>query len=288
MTERGSQLKVGIFMAIGLAAIAAMVVYFGRFGDSVRGYYQIRVEYPNASGILQGAGVLLAGAKVGVVATPPVILPDMNGVYVMLKIYEEVKIPSKSEFTIGSSGLLGDRFIQINLQPGASQSEPIQPGAVIQGKNETGMSEIFDQVGPVVGEAREAIANIKNISKKLNEQVLTETMMKDLNASMANLKTTTQSFADASKRLDSIMDKAEKTIGTGEDALLSAKGAADELKKTITDVRGIVQQVKAGNGALGVLLSDKQTAENLRILVESMRKRGILWYKDTSRGNPDR
>ncbi|GAT33707.1 ABC-type transporter Mla maintaining outer membrane lipid asymmetry [Terrimicrobium sacchariphilum] len=288
MTERGSQLKVGIFMAIGLAAIAAMVVYFGRFGDSVRGYYQIRVEYPNASGILQGAGVLLAGAKVGVVATPPVILPDMNGVYVMLKIYEEVKIPSKSEFTIGSSGLLGDRFIQINLQPGASQSEPIQPGAVIQGKNETGMSEIFDQVGPVVGEAREAITNIKNISKKLNEQVLTETMLKDLNASMANLKTTTQSFADASKRLDSIMDKAEKTIGTGEDALLSAKGAADELKKTITDVRGIVQQVKAGNGALGVLLSDKQTAENLRILVESMRKRGILWYKDTSRGNPDR
>jgi ABC-type transporter Mla subunit MlaD len=275
-------------MAIGLAAIAAMVVYFGRFGDSVRGYYQIRVEYPNASGILQGAGVLLAGAKVGVVATPPVILPDMNGVYVMLKIYEEVKIPSKSEFTIGSSGLLGDRFIQINLQPGASQSEPIQPGAVIQGKNETGMSEIFDQVGPVVGEAREAITNIKNISKKLNEQVLTETMLKDLNASMANLKTTTQSFADASKRLDSIMDKAEKTIGTGEDALLSAKGAADELKKTITDVRGIVQQVKAGNGALGVLLSDKQTAENLRILVESMRKRGILWYKDTSRGNPDR
>ncbi|PTX93111.1 hypothetical protein DB345_15895 [Spartobacteria bacterium LR76] len=288
MTERGSQLKVGIFMAIGLAAIAAMVVYFGRFGDSVRGYYQIRVEYPNASGIMQGAGVLLAGAKVGVVATPPVILPDMNGVYVMLKIYEEVKIPSKSEFTIGSSGLLGDRFIQINLQPGASQSEPIQPGAVIQGKNETGMSEIFDQVGPVVGEAREAITNIKNISKKLNEQVLTETMLKDLNASMANLKTTTQSFADASKRLDSIMDKAEKTIGTGEDALLSAKGAADELKKTITDVRGIVQQVKAGNGALGVLLSDKQTAENLRILVESMRKRGILWYKDTSRGNPDR
>ncbi|MBN8710323.1 MAG: MCE family protein [Verrucomicrobia bacterium] len=275
-------------MAIGLAAIAAMVVYFGRFGDSVRGYYQIRVEYPNASGILQGAGVLLAGAKVGVVATPPVILPDMNGVYVMLKIYEEVKIPSKSEFTIGSSGLLGDRFIQINLQPGASQSEPIQPGAVIQGKNETGMSEIFDQVGPVVGEAREAITNINKISKKLNEQVLTETMLKDLNASMANIKTTTQSFADASKRLDSIMDKVEKTIGTGEDALLSAKGAADELKKTITDVRGIVQQVKAGNGALGLLLSDKQTADNLRILVESLRKRGILWYKDTSRGNPDR
>ncbi len=288
MTERGSQLKVGIFMAIGLAAIAAMVVYFGRFGDSVRGYYQIRVEYPNASGILQGAGVLLAGAKVGVVATPPVILPDMNGVYVMLKIYEEVKIPSKSEFTIGSSGLLGDRFIQINLQPGASQSEPIQPGAVIQGKNETGMSEIFDQIGPVVGEAKEAITNINKISKKLNEQVLTETMLKDLNASMANIKTTTQSFADASKRLDSIMDKAEKTIGTGEDALLSAKGAADELKKTITDVRGIVQQVKAGNGALGLLLSDKQTADNLRILVESLRKRGILWYKDTSRGNPDR
>ena len=65
MTERSNNLRVGIFVAIGLLAIALMVVYFGRFGESVRGYYRIRVEYPNASGIYKGASVLLAGAKIG-------------------------------------------------------------------------------------------------------------------------------------------------------------------------------------------------------------------------------
>ena len=63
-------------MAIGLLAIALMVVYFGRFGESIRGYYRIRVEYPNASGIYKGASVLLAGAKIGSVENDPVILPD--------------------------------------------------------------------------------------------------------------------------------------------------------------------------------------------------------------------
>ena len=84
MTERSNNLRVGIFVAIGLLAIALMVVYFGRFGESVRGYYRIRVEYPNASGIYKGASVLLAGAKIGSVENNPVILPEMDGVYVTL------------------------------------------------------------------------------------------------------------------------------------------------------------------------------------------------------------
>ena len=86
--EYTTQLRVGIFMGIGLLAIALMVVYFGRFGESIRDYYQIRVEYPNSSGIYKGASVLLAGARVGSVESDPVILPDLDGVYVNLKIYK--------------------------------------------------------------------------------------------------------------------------------------------------------------------------------------------------------
>ena len=114
-------------MAIGLLAIGLMVVYFGRFGESIHGFYRIRVEYPNASGIFKGASVLLAGAKIGSVENNPVILPDMNGVYIDLKIFEEVKIPSAAEFTIGSSGLLGDRYVQIVVAKDAKLAPPIAP-----------------------------------------------------------------------------------------------------------------------------------------------------------------
>lgn len=279
-------MRVGIFMAIGLGAVAAMVVYFGRFGDAVRSYYQIRVEYPNASGLLKGAGVLLAGAKVGFVESNPVILDDMEGVYVNLKIYDDVKIPSASEFTVGSSGLLGDRFVQVNLKKDAKSSPPIAPDTVIKGKSETGMTEIFDQAGPVVAEVRAVMKKVDSITAKIDNDVLKESMMKDLNETVANLKASSIAFTEATKKIDGIIAKTESAIGSGEQAMTSAKSAADELKKAIEDIRDIVQGVKSGRGALGVLLSDKQTADNLRVLVQNLRERGILWYKD--RGGRDR
>jgi phospholipid/cholesterol/gamma-HCH transport system substrate-binding protein len=279
--ERKTQLRVGIFMALGLAVVGLMVAYFGRFGDSFRGYYTIRVEFSNASGLLKGAGVLLAGAKIGLVENTPTILPNMEGVYVDLKIYEEVKIPSASEFTIGSSGLLGDRFIQINLKKDALKSAPIQPSAVIKGKGEAGgLNDLFEQAGPVIAEVREAVANINSISQKLDNDVFKESTIKDLNATMANLQTTSASFADASKKLDGVIQQAQSAIKTGEQTMVSAKGAADELKKTITDIRSLVQDTKRGKGTIGMLLVDREMAENIRALVVNLRRNGILFYKD--------
>lgn len=279
--ERSTQLKVGFFVAIGLAVIAAMVVYFGRFGDSIRGYYQIRVEYPNASGIFKGYSVLLAGAKIGMVETSPEILPDMNGVFMYLKIYDNVKIPSKSTFSIGSSGLLGDRFIQIDLDKDSKGSPPIQPGAVIQGKGEAGgLTEIAEKAPAILAEIKQAVANINTITERLKDGVFQEKSMGDLNSTIANLKETSASFAETSKKLDGIVLKAGSAIDTGEKTMVSAKEAADELKKTIVEVRGIIQQTKQGRGALGALLVDKEMADNLKALVANMRRNGILFYKD--------
>jgi ABC-type transporter Mla subunit MlaD len=69
-------------------------------------FYDLEVDFPNASGLLAGADVLLGGARIGYVAKPPRILPAMQGVAVELKILEEVGLPSASRFIIGSSGLL--------------------------------------------------------------------------------------------------------------------------------------------------------------------------------------
>lgn len=283
--ERGIQLRVGVFMAIGLSMIALMVVYFGRFGDTMRKYYDIRVDYPNASGLINGAKVLLAGAKIGMVDKGPDILPDMDGVSVNLKIYADVRIPSDSEFTISSSGLLGDKFVQIVVKK--KDSSPIEAGAVIKGKTESGIADLADKIGPIIDEAKEAVANIKKISEKFNDDVLKQATLDNINATAANLKETSNAFAEASKKIDGIvakadgvMTKADGVMKTGQDTFASAKDAADELKKTIADVHSIVQQTKQGRGALGALLVDKEMAENLKALVSNLRRNGILWYKD--------
>jgi len=280
--ERRTQIRVGIFAALGLFAVAMLVVYFGRLGDGFRNYYTVRVEYPNASGLFKDVPVLLAGAKIGLVENNPVILPDMNGVYVNLKIYDNVEIPSKSEFTVGSSGLLGDKFVQVNLLEDAKESPPIPPGTTIQGKGETGLADLFNEAGPIIGEVRAVVQKLDNIAAKLDKEILNESTLADLNATLANLNTTSASFAEASKKIDGVVVQAGTTIASGQDAFVSAQKAADELQKTLKDVRDLLKEAQNGRGALGMLLTNKEVANNLRALVINLREHGILWYKDRS------
>ena len=292
--ERASQLRVGIFMAIGLLAIGLMVVYFGRFGESIHGAYKIRVEYPNASGIYRGASVLLAGAKIGSVENNPVILPNMDGVYVDLRIFEEVQIPTAAEFTIGSSGLLGDRFVQIVLGKDAKSAPPIAPGAVIQGKSEAGMGDVFNQAASLLTDVQTAVGNINKVAEKLNTEVFKDTTIANLSTTLANLKEASMAVSEASKKIDGVVIKAGEAIDSGKQTFTSAnetftsanqtftsaKTAADDLKKAIGDLRSLIQQAKQGRGALAALISDREMAENLRALVSNLRRSGILWYKD--------
>ncbi len=105
------------FMAIGLPLSRWMVVYFGRFGDGMEVVLpRCASSSPNASGIFKGASVLLAGAKVGMVESSS---GDSPGHERRLSDVEDLQGRGDSQqidFPIGSSGLLGDRFIQIDCQ----------------------------------------------------------------------------------------------------------------------------------------------------------------------------
>src|SRR6476646_11268616 len=116
--ERGLEFKVGIFVFVGLAMLGALVVQFGRLGEGVKTYYQLTVRFNDASGLLKGSDVLLAGARIGKVSGGPRLVREGDGVAVPLKIYDYIKIAEGSKFTVGSSGLLGDRFVNVTIPHG--------------------------------------------------------------------------------------------------------------------------------------------------------------------------
>ena len=58
--DYSTQAKVGVFILIGLSTVALMVVYFGRMGEGFSDFYNVRVEFANASGLLRGSEVLVA------------------------------------------------------------------------------------------------------------------------------------------------------------------------------------------------------------------------------------
>src|SRR5437763_10053026 len=116
-SDKSLELKVGAFVLAGLAILAALVVQFGRLGEGFKTYYGLTVNFPDASGLLKGSDVLMAGAKIGRVSGGPHLNPSGEGVLVPMRIYDFVKIPVGSKFVVGSSGLLGDRYVSIWRPP---------------------------------------------------------------------------------------------------------------------------------------------------------------------------
>ena len=275
--DRGTQIKVGLFLLAGLVMVGLMVVYFGRLGEGFAKYYTVRVEFKNASGLLRGAEVLLAGAKVGRVLNAPTILPDMQGIYVDVRILDQVKIPTDSTFVIGSSGLLGDKYIEIKLDTEGKTNTFIQPEDIIKGAEDSGgIASMAQGADELMAELKTTVKNINNVVLKLDQTVLSKEELASISKTIKSLETATGHIADASSKAGKLMDDADKTLENG-------KKASEELEKTISTIQQLVAEIRSGKGVLGALIGNSELAANLEALIINLRQHGILWYKDSYR-----
>lgn len=276
------EFKVGVFVAIGLAMIAGFVVEFGRLGEGFKTYYDLTVRFKDASGLLKGSDVLFSGAKIGKVAGPPHLLRDGGqGVAVPLRIYDYVKIPKDSKITVGSSGLLGDRFVNVTMPPGQAK-DFLPKNATIEGARETGIDDLTREGNLLIGDLRSTVQNINGTFTRLNTEALAPETLKNLRTSIDHLNEATNALAGSSKKLDGV-------IATAGDAMTSAKKDADDLQGTIGEARKtfssatqLVRDASSGKGLLGTLVNDSTLAGDLRALIANLRAHGVLFYRDSA------
>src|SRR5947209_3209864 len=280
-SEKGLELKVGAFVFAGLAVLGALVVQFGRVGEGLKHYYALTIRFPDASGLLKGSDVLLAGAKIGRVSDGPRLVRTGQGVEVPLRIYDYVKIPTGSKFTVGASGLLGDRFVAVTMPEGQPTSY-FSPNATIAGTRETGLDDLTKQGSALVDDLRGTVQNINTTVTRLNEQAFSPANMENLKATMEHLNQATNAFAETSKKLDSVVEKADATMG-------STKSAADNLQVAILDARktfaaatAVFHEATQGKGLLAALLTNQELANDLHALVSNLRAHGVLFYRDNA------
>ncbi len=265
--ERGLEFKVGVFVFVGLAMLGALVVQFGRLGEGFKAYYNLTVRFNDASGLLKGTDVLLAGARIGKVAGAPRLVREGSGIAVPLKIYDHIKIPEGTKFTVGSSGLLGDRFVNVTMPPGQPKGY-LPPNAYVTGARETGIDDITREGGALLTDVRGTV-------QKLNQETLSSENMQNLKASMEHLNQATTALAESSKKLDGVIEQAGSTM-------TSAKEAADNLQNAINDTRKILRTATQGNGLVATLLNNQQLAKDLHALISNLRAHGVLFYRDSA------
>ena len=190
-----------------------------------------------------------------------------QGVDVPLKIYDYIKVPEGSKFTVGSSGLLGDRFVNVTMPPGHPKAF-LAPNTYISGARETGIDDLTREGGALVNDLRGTVQKIDTTVDRLNQDTLSSANMENLKSSMAHLNEATGALAESSKKLDGVIGKADSTME-------SAKKAADDLQK-------VLRAAREGKGLVATLLNNDEVANDLRALISNLRAHGILFYRDSA------
>ena len=280
-SDKSLELKVGAFVLAGLAVLAVLVVQFGRLGEGFKTYYSLTVRFSDASGLLKGSDVLLAGAKIGHVAGGPRLVQMGQGVEVPLRIYDYVRIPTESKFTVGSSGLLGDRFVAVMMPPG-QPSGYIPKNSTIEGLRETGLDDLTREGGLLVNDLRATVQNVNTTITRLNDEALSPQNMENLKASVEHLSTATAALAEASKKMDGVLEKADATAGSAKKAADDVQLAIADARKTIQAATEVIREASEGKGLLATLLTNQELAKDLRALVSNLRSHGVLFYRDSA------
>ncbi|MEI9897748.1 MAG: MlaD family protein [Chthoniobacter sp.] len=295
-TERkGVEFFVGLFLLVGFGVVAALVVTFGRAGQGLDKVYPIRVRFPNASGLVKGSDVLLSGARIGVTTKAPALTGEIYEVEVELSIRESVHIPRKATFQIRSNGMLGDSYVDVMVPPDFDAKDIAQPGELITGQRTGGLDELTSKGSQMMDTLNTEILRklsaeldeIKTATASINQELLNKKNLRNLEDTLANMKSATEDFAKASKHLDLVVMKAQEAVDSAKVTLKTVDGAAGDLRLGIGDfrkvadsARSLLSKANSGQGALGLLMADKETADNLKALVTNLRRSGVLFYKD--------
>src|SRR5687768_12844512 len=125
--SRKIEFTVGIFVTVGVLAVAFLAVSVGNGRLSMPNTSLFSARFTNVNGLKTGSTVRIAGVTVGEVKTIELKPADLTAL-VTFRLESSLKLDDDTVAAIRSSGLLGDKFIA--LKPGASGTA-LKPGALI-------------------------------------------------------------------------------------------------------------------------------------------------------------
>jgi len=257
--EAALKLRVGVFVLLALAVFLGVIYALGARARLFEARYTIHADFVEVGGLTEGATVRLAGVQIGRVSG--VNLPGAPGgkVRVDLDIAKrfEDRIRRDSVARIETQGLLGDRIVEITV--GTSAEPAIRPGETLVAREPT-------DVGRVISEGADTARSVAALVMGLREAV------ESLNR------------AGLIDKLGRVADRIERGPGWAHALVYEDPVALRRLDDVFVLTRGLLERVRDGQGAAGVLLSPEGTAAAQRFVAAMDRVGRLLDRPDLESG----
>ena len=317
MEKSRLETKVGLFVVLGLALLATLLILFSKGTSPFSRTYELRLHASNVGGLKPRAGVLLAGVQVGGVSSIQ-LAEDGKSVTILLDIYKGCKIYRDARFIIEQSGFLGDQYVSIIPTSNA-------PPVLVNG-DEVNCQEPFN-LQEVARSASGFIQRIDDTAKKLDESVtdlrrvvLNEQTLTNFSATMHNLRTVSEQAMGTVNNINALVatngpqiNLAVSNVVFFSQELLHLAGSAEgvlatnsaditaavkNIESSTEVLKDLLNNVQSGKGLAGTMLENEQLttnvqaiANNLAVASSNLNRLGLwhfLWHKEPVRLPPDR
>ncbi len=307
MNKARTEIRVGVAILVAAILLIYMTFSVGGLSFFDEDGMRIQVVFHSVSGLGKKAPVQISGVTVGQVESVELV---EEGARAILRIDSGVKIKNGGYAAVKSSGVLGDRFVEI--VPGTGP-ELLADGQTLAAQDEApGMedlmnrfSNIADDVKAVTtvlraifegGKLKESLDNIMASTESLTRQI--DEFVKENRASLGRSVSNVESFtATLNTKGGPLLDKGTRLIDQGNELMASLNeiaqkvrrgegtigklvqdeaaynrlnSALDDLGKALKGVESITKKIEKGEGTVGKLFADDTAYENLNVALSGV------------------
>lgn len=287
-TDKKKGITVGIFIFVGIIILLLGVFTLGGQKKTFVKSFTLSVVFDDIQGLKTGNNVWFSGVKIGTIKK--IQFYGTSQVQVFLNIEEEAHkyIHRDAKASISSDGLIGNKIVVID---GGSPNFPfIEEGDQLQVNKALSTDDIMKTLQANNKNLVEITTNFKVLSKNLVEgkgmvgSLLTdEQIAKDFKSIVSGLQSTTASANKIALELNTFSNKLNTRGGLADkmltDTIVFSKlqNSVNEFQKTAQSAAELSANLKTAstklndnNNAMGLLLNDKQTAEQLKSIIGNL------------------
>src|SRR5258708_6864176 len=203
MNESRFALRVGLFVALGLILVGALLLVFSKGLNLFTPTYDLRLRSGTVGGLKNRAAVLLNGVAVGnVVGTE--VAPDGRGVIILGRINKKYDIHKDARFAIEQIGFLGDQYIAIYQQE--SKGPILQPGAEVAVEEPLNIERTVRSATALIQRVDQTVKIFNEAVLRLDRTILSERTLTNLAGAMDNFRLVSDKAAGGGQDLSRVSD----------------------------------------------------------------------------------
>jgi phospholipid/cholesterol/gamma-HCH transport system substrate-binding protein len=205
-------------------------------------------------------------------------------VLVTLRLDREVTLTDEARFLVGTQGLVGERFVEVD--PGRGQPVRDLAQRVFDGRHQPAATEMVGQLDLLnakllsfLERADRLLADVE-AAGGLGETVAQTTRAARSAADMLErgadgFVSASESLGKAGKRIEGFLDEHGDDLDAGAQGFARAAGQLDSLTTQLTAVadgaEDVVAALREQEGTLGKLIYDEEMSENVAKSIETLR-----------------